>query len=54
MSARAIPRPWINQLQDYMPDSKRQELKEACEASGFEMTRKYQDSSGATRVLGAY
>ena len=41
-------------LDAYMPDWKRQELKEANEANGFEMVRTYEDRSGVTRVQGAY
>lgn len=51
--AKPTTRSWIHGLQHYMPKWKREELKEKNDVSGFQMVRKYEDRTGATRVLGA-
>jgi hypothetical protein len=49
-----IIRSWIASLNDYLPKSKRDELKRQCELNGFQMVRQYQDSRGTNRVYWAY
>ena len=50
----ALLRPWINELNNYLPKWKRDELKAKNTAGGFEMVRTYQDANGITRVCWAY
>lgn len=43
---------WINELNDYMSQSQRQQLKQEAQENGFQMVKKYKDSQGVTRVCG--
>jgi hypothetical protein len=47
-------RRWINELNDYLSQSQRQQLKQEAQENGFQMVKKYKDSQGVTRVWGAY
>lgn len=48
-----LMRPWINDLEDYLPAWKREELKRQNEADGYQMVSKYEDCQGRSRVQGS-
>ena len=46
----ARPRRWITELDNYLPEEKRKELKDAADEAGVQMVRKTVDAEGRTRV----